>query len=423
MPLTLGDSRVITGAYDPDSPDGWGLSFATPTDSLPADVASRGVQVRPVFGGEVVFAGCATGRSAPLGLSVIVRQELDDADYFAVLGHLSDISASLLATSDESDPIVLEPGRLVGHYGAVDEDGLPIQPCPDATGTDLFMSILEGAVVSFEGEIFAETPISPEPLRGRGGYEGFAWWRGPLEGVRVGTEAGRPRSSWTSAATRSGAHVAYGDPVVLSARVRDSADIAEVRFRVYYREWARPSAAALPGFDPRTTWRQVAVCRPPGSSGVPTRTRGCDWDGDSNDAIVTYEWLPTEAGVQPAAPWLPRARLTITNADEVCVPLSLGVEVIDTSGHARALDGTLPLPLRCDDEASEAVEGARVVYLDPLVPPATPGSRGAIGNPTRSRRSSLTRSMARSSGAITRRTKRATGSTPAVSGSTMPAGS
>ena len=312
MPLTLGDSRVITDAYDPDSPDGWGLSFATPTDSLPADVASRGVQVRPVFGGEVVFAGCATGRSAPLGLSVIVRQELDDADYFAVLGHLSDISASLLATSDESDPIVLEPGRLVGHYGAVDEEGLPIQPCPDATGTDLFMSILEGAVVSFEGEIFAETPISPEPLRGRGGYEGFAWWRGPLEGVRVGTEAGRPRSSWTSAATRSGAHVAYGDPVVLSARVRDSADIAEVRFRVYYREWARPSAAALPGFDPRTTWRQVAVCRPPGSSGVPTRTRGCDWDGDSNDAIVTYEWLPTEAGVQPAAPWLPRARVTIT---------------------------------------------------------------------------------------------------------------
>jgi hypothetical protein len=166
---------------------------------------------------------------------------------------------------------------------------------------------------------------------------------------------------------------------MLSARVRDSADIAEVRFRVYYREWARAGAAALDGFDPRTTWRQVAVCRPPGSSGVPSRTRGCDWDGDANDAIVTYEWLPTEAGVQPAAPWLPRARIAITDADEACVPLSLGVEVIDTIGHARALDGTLPLPLRCDDEAAEAVDGARLVYLDPLVPPATPGSRGAVG--------------------------------------------
>jgi hypothetical protein len=354
------------------------VSFGAPTDPVPLGVVSPGAQVRPVFGGELVFAGCATGRSASLGMTVVVRQELDDADYLAVLGHLSDIAPALLdATSAE--PITVEAGQLLGHYGAIDAEGVSVQPCPDASDRDLFLSILEGAVVSPEGEISAETPISPEPLRGRGGYEGFQWWRGPVEAVRVGTEPGRPRSTWTGDATRSGAHVPFGAPIVLSARVRDSADVAEVRFRVYYPEWARPGSSFLEGFDPRTTWRQVAVCRPPGSSGVPSRTRGCDWDGDANDAIVTYSWLPTEAGVQPAAPWLPRARIAITDADTACVPLSLAVEVIDTSGHARALDGTLPLPSRCDDPASQSIEGARLVYLDPLVPPATPGTRGATG--------------------------------------------
>ena len=377
VPLTTGETRALTSAYDPDSPDGWGLSFAAP-DPIPPGAATLGVRVRPVFGGELVYAGCATGRSAALGLTVIVRQELDDADYLGVLGHLSDIAPALLASTDD-DPILVEAGQLVGHYGAQDETSAPVQPCPDGSGRDLFLSILRDAEVTPEGEITAETPISPEPLRGRGGYEGFTWWRGPVEGVRAGTRPGRPRSAWTADATRSGTHVPFGDPVVLSARVHDSVDIAEVRFRAYYPEWARPGAALLAGFDPRTTWRQVAVCRPPGSSGVPSRTRGCEWDGDGNDAVVTYPWLPTEAGVQPAAPWLPRARIAITDDDAACVPLSLAVEVIDTSGHARALDGTLPLPSRCDDPASQSVEGARLVYLDPLVPPATPGTRGAIG--------------------------------------------
>ena len=61
--------------------------------------------------------------------------------------------------------MVIEPDQLIGRYGATDEDGFPVEPCPDAEGTDLFMSILEDAVVSAEGEIVAETPMSPEPLR------------------------------------------------------------------------------------------------------------------------------------------------------------------------------------------------------------------------------------------------------------------
>ena len=379
VPLSAGDERDIVSAYDPDSPDGWGLSFGSVPPSAGDDgFADPGTEVRPVFGGELVFAGCATGRSASLGLTVIVRQSLDEDDFLAVLGHLSDVEPELLE-SDPDDPLVVEPDQLLGHHGATDEDGFPVEPCPGAASTDLFMSILEDAVVSPEGEITAETPISPEPLRGRGAYEGFAWWDGPVEGVRIDDEPGRPRSSWTSRATRSGTHVDFGDPVILSARVRDSADIAEVRFRAYYFEWPRPGAATLERFDPRTTWRQIAICRPPGSSGVPSRTRGCDWDGGAEDAVVTYRWLPTEAGVQPAAPWLPRARIAITDEDEACVPVSLAVEVIDVSGHARALDGSLPLPARCDDDAAEDVEDAHLVYLDPLAPPATPGTRGATG--------------------------------------------
>ena len=117
IPFAAGDERDVTRAYDPDSPDGWGLSFATVPPSEDDDgFEDPGTTVRPVFGGELVFAGCATGRSASLGLTVIVRQSLDEDEYLAVLGHLSEVEPELLE-SDPDDPIVVEPSQRIGRYG------------------------------------------------------------------------------------------------------------------------------------------------------------------------------------------------------------------------------------------------------------------------------------------------------------------
>jgi hypothetical protein len=186
-------------------------------------------------------------------------------------------------------------------------------------------------------------------------------------------EAGGPRARWNDQTPANGSHVRYGDAVTLRARVRDVSDIAQVRFRAYYPRWPQiEDDAVLTGFDPSTTWRQLAVCSAPGldEDGFGSL---CGWDGDARDARVTYVWDPLVSRAQPSAPWLPRARRAMTRAASRCVPVSLAVEVIDRAGHVHSEVSRLPTPSACDDAAAEAREGARLLYLDPLVPPRAPG--------------------------------------------------
>ena len=398
VPLESGVETELSEAYDADSPDGYGLHFAPavvpPAVSEPGDPASPepsaspatpltdpGSAVRPLFGGELVYAGCGSGSSASLGRMVVISQSLDDSDYVAVLGHLSDIDPILMADSFESS-LTVGPDDVLGHYGVILSPGeVPALDCPaaDPSAVDLFAGILRDATVSPEGEIRGGTPVSPEPLLGRGGYEGFAGWSGPVEAVEAGTDAGRPRVNWTKQTPAHSTHIPYGEAVTLSARVRDAADIQEVRFRAYYPSWPRArSSQAFDSFDPRTTWRLVAVCRPPGASGVPPRARGCDWNGDANDAVVSFDWQPTQVENEAPAPWQPRVRTASGSGITSCVPVSLAVEVIDSAGHYRASIQRGLAPAKCDLRGVDRREDARVIYLDPFAPPDAPRTRGKV---------------------------------------------
>lgn len=368
VPFEDGVSRDLSAAYDANSPDGYGLHFA------PGPVSTS---VRPLFGGQLVFAGCAAGASNPLGRTVAIRFELGETAYVAIHAHLSSIAPAL--TDDERPPASVGPGDAIGSHGPVDGPGAGFEDdCPAAgpNATDLFVAILREGEITAEGEIVAGTPVSPEPLVGARAYEGFAWWRGPVVGTVVADQDGTPRSRWNETTPASGAHIAFGRPITLKARVRDAADIDQVRFRAWYPRWpeVEPSRG-LTSFDPDVAWREIAVCEGPASA---PRGYGslCQWDGDANDAKVTYVWDPTAAKPQPSAPWLPPARAASSRAQGACVPVSLAIEVIDRAGRVRSDVASLPRPAGCDDEAAEAVEGARVLYLDPLVPPRAPASRG-----------------------------------------------
>jgi hypothetical protein len=342
-----------------------------------------GTIVRPLFGGELAFAGCATGTSASLGRMVAIRLGLADGDYTAVLGHLSEIEPSLLDQDPAAPPLIIGPNEFLGRYGVIlPPDQGPALECPaiDPTADDLFAAILHDATVTPEGEVVGGTPVSPEPLVGALAYEGFDWWRGPLAAIAIAEEPGRPRAGWNQKTPAHASHVVFGDPIRLVTRVRDVADIAEVRFRAYYPAWPRIAASsALPSFQPTTAWRQLGVCTPPARRGGPSGT-ACRWNGSSQDAIVTYEWDALLAPPEPSAPWLPRARAAITEAWTDCVPVSLAVEVVDVAGHVYSEIGRLPLPSICDERAVDRSRTGRVLYLDPLVPPEAPKPRGEVSD-------------------------------------------
>ena len=405
VPFEAGEEREVERAYEPDLADGYGLTFGTDpfaSATIAAALAARepdvvldseaepaedvpllpgelfdGTAVRPIFSGELVYAGCGTGSAESLGLTVVVSRELDEGTYYGVHGHLSDVDASLLA-ADLSFPPSVDANDTIGHYGAIPPLSATLCPAADAEVDSLFVSILFDADVTEEGDISGGTPISPEPLLGRAAYEEFGWFDGPIESRVVDDIPGRPRGNWNRRASEHRSHIPYGSSVDLVARVRDSADILEVRFRGYYPDWARPnSAVRLPGFDPAQTWRILAVCRPPGASGEPARSRGCEWDGDAGDAIVTYAWDPQATETDAGAAWLPRARVAMDRETSQCVPLSLGIEVVDTSGHVRSELAPLPRPARCDARSVGANDG-RVVYLDALAPPNPPVYRGEL---------------------------------------------
>ncbi|MEA2027269.1 MAG: M23 family metallopeptidase, partial [Chloroflexota bacterium] len=89
VPFEVGVERDITAAYQADSPDGYGLHFAAPieaiTDTLDPGFIP-GTAVRPLFGGNLEFAGCASGESASLGRTVVTSFEVDGTPYLAVHG-------------------------------------------------------------------------------------------------------------------------------------------------------------------------------------------------------------------------------------------------------------------------------------------------------------------------------------------------
>ena len=372
VPLADGVERELVAAYDADSPDGYGLHFAAPSGVT--------TEVQPLFGGEVVFAGCATGASAPLGQTVAVRFDLEDTSFLAVQGHLATIEPSLLEVGAPEAPRVVGPNDTIGTYGASDLDDSDSETevsCPDATADDeLFVAILRDGDITPEGELVDGTPVSPEPLVGERGYEGLAWWSGPLVGTEVAARSGRPSARWNDKTPATGTHMTYGQPITLKARVRDDVEIAQVRFRAWYPRWPQVEPSrALASFDPDASWREIAVCDAPG------RETGsgnlCQWQGDGQDARVTYIWDPTVAKRQPSAPWLPRARPAISESSAACVPVWLTVEVIDTAGHVSSGMRPISPPLRCDDPGVDDLDrDLRALYLDPLVPPRAPASRG-----------------------------------------------
>lgn len=385
VPFDPGLPIELSGAYQADSSDGFGLHFSAPveasSDVLDAD-PDQGIAVLPLFGGELAFAGCATGASASLGRTVVVRVVVEDTPYLAVHGHLTGIEPELLER-DPALPSIVGPNDAIGRAGpgeaSTDEPSLD---CPESEPAqdDLFVSILRDGAITPEGEISGGTPVSPEPLVGERGYEGLAWWSGPLVGLEAAEEPGRPRARWNERTPASGSRVTFGDTVRLVARVRDATDIAQVRFRAWYPRWPQVSSdAERPSFDPATSWRELAVCAAPleGQRGFGSL---CDWDGDARDAKVSYIWDPQVARPQPTAPWLPRATRAITRDSSQCVPVSLAVEVIDRAGHVYSDIGRLPLPDRCDDTAGSAAQAApaRVLYLDPLVPPRPPETQGSV---------------------------------------------
>jgi hypothetical protein len=376
VPLEPGVERLVSGAYEADSPDGYGLHLEAAPTQPTADV-------RPIFGGQLEFAGCASGTSASLGRTVALRFDLEGLPYLALHSHLLSIDPALLELDPEAPLPIIGSADVIGRYGAFQAgDAESDAACPgaDPEQKDLFVTVLRGGSISADGEVTAGTPVSPEPLVGERGYEGFAWWPGPVVAAEASEDAGRPSARWNSKTPASGAHIKYGRPITLKARVRDLDDIVEVRFRAWYPRWPQlEQSRQLDSFDPDLSWRQLATCRAP-SDGRPGLSSLCTWDGDARDAKITYVWDPSVAKAQPSAPWLPRARAAMSRQARACVPVSLAVEVIDRAGHVYSEVTSLPRPEACDVAAAESTDGARVLYLDPLVPPAAPTARGAVSD-------------------------------------------
>lgn len=374
VPLGVGAAAHISAAYDPASKDGFGIHLAAPVDS-----SAAGTEVRPLFGGVLALAGCAAGDSASLGRTVAIEFESGESTYLGVLGHLSDIDPGLLESDPAAAETIVAPGDVVGHYGATTAEGtVAALDCPlgDADA-DLFASILKDATITADGQIVGGTPISPEPLVGERGYEGFEWWSGPIAAAAVSEEPGRPRARWNGKTASAASHIPFGDSVRLVARVTDGTDIAEVRFRAWYPNWPRPVVSGdLDSFDPATTWRQLAVCMPPGDGAG----SDCTWSGDGQRALVTFDWDPMATETSDMEAWLPRARTAMSQSTDRCVPVSLAVEVVDSAGKVYSEVSRLPRPSRCDQRSAERAASSRLVYLDPLVPPATPAVRSNVQN-------------------------------------------
>jgi hypothetical protein len=190
---------------------------------------------------------------------------------------------------------------------------------------------------------------------------------------------GAPTVRWAAGTPGGGRHIPFGEPVALVARVSDDVDLSEVRFTAWYPDWARSrDAQRLPDFDAARTPRTLAVCRPRGAES----TRGCRWEGDRRDAVVTFRWDPGTAPGERIVRGEPRAVPAMTLDTERCVPATIGVTALDVAGASDAAR-TGRFARRCDATADGL---GRAIYLDPLEPPAAPGNVRVEYDVTRSSR-------------------------------------
>jgi hypothetical protein len=118
--------------------------------------------------------------------------------------------------------------------------------------------------------------------------------------------ASEPKVSWSGDGTRQRAHIPFGEPVKLAAKVRDA---SELRFMVWYAAWADPGdARTVDGFDRERARRVLAVCRPKGVIGDPATHPDCRWQGDTTSATVRFDWDPTKAERRRSFPDQPKRR-------------------------------------------------------------------------------------------------------------------
>ncbi len=135
-------------------------------------------------------------------------------------------------------------------------------------------------------------------------------------------------------------------------KASDTAPLKQINFTAYYDDWA--TNTGLPGFSPARTWRIVAVCRPPGETGVPVTTSGCVWNWTSEgsggvwEAEVAFDWYSEKPDSGSGPPWQPQANKA-RDLDSNCKVARLSFDVYDKAGYRRlAPAGTTP-PGDCSD--------------------------------------------------------------------------
>ncbi len=382
LPWADGERHALApSSYVAEDPGGWGPQVVS-TVQFPID---RGDLVYPMYGGTVVWAGCASGDAEYLGNTVVVRttDPVGGSDYLAVYGHLGRIDVGL------GDVSVNTPLGTFGATTRVNRDA-----CEDVLGAPrLQFGLFKGGAMT-TGGVSSGVPIAPEPLIGDGVYEKFTWWTGPARARDLRAFVGNPGGSWCDDAVECPAiggaslwldQIRFNEPVHYRARLTDSAPIKQVNFTAYYPDWA--TGTGLPGFDPVRTWRIVASCRPPDETGDPSTTPGCEWHWAQRGptawvAEVAFDWYPesTDTWRPPWQPMASRAR----DLGSQCTVARLSFDVYDHAGYRRlAPNGTTP-PTSCLTPTVAAVvssptsqlgtsvqaadgDGASAVYLLPFL--------------------------------------------------------
>lgn len=373
LPWRAGAWRMVASGEELHTPDPGGVAFEV-LGPRPDRGASEDDEAYPLFGGRLLYAGCAAGAAAQLGRVVIIEREAAGHTWQALHAHLSSLDpyleAAMAAAAGGGEAVLVAPDAPIGTFGS--STGAPDGSCDVSDGgpVRLRVMLLRDALAGPGGSLSGGTPVYPWPINGSGAYEPLAWWSGPMRALDPVPETGAPpRGEWADQGTPDRAHVAYGAPVVLSLRVRGG-DLREVRFMAHHADWpARRSPARYRGLDPDTTWRLLAVCRPKGTGGQPRTSAGCRWQGDGRSAVVSYTWYPALAEEEPLVPWQPPARAAVT-LDAECSPVTFAYDVADAAGRRLYPDPGRIAP-RCDPGGTRV---GHMVNLDPLTPPAAPSN-------------------------------------------------
>ena len=334
LPWAAGTSHSLYATYDrgwsPSSVDGFGFDVGGAQETI-----SAGAAVYPLFGGTLVYAGCAQGDWKSLGQVVAIQTVVDGQKYTAIFSHLASINISALL----GNPNAVGPNTQLGTFGntTTAADGT----CNSGSGPlRLHVGLFEGGTLG-QGMIEGGTPVYPEPLIGASAYEKFDWWSGPMTATDLTTGTGTPGGVWQGSSVANGSKVANGVSVPLSASWADTNGNVpvEVRFTAYYRNWS-PGGSQFRDFDPTSTWRVLADCKYAdrnNSSGP------CQWDVANQ--IVSYPWDPTSSGASPV-PWLPDVNAAASTSS--CVPVILSFDVYDSAGYRNlAPNGTISTDINC----------------------------------------------------------------------------